>query len=80
MQRSENVLSLAKVVHAYDDESMPDYKKDGIHVLVSQNNQGELIIGDSHHYGKTTEPFDSEKINQLILDYLQTFVDFEGRE
>jgi glycine/D-amino acid oxidase-like deaminating enzyme len=47
-------------------------------VLVSQNNQGELIIGDSHHYGKTMEPFDSEKINQVILDYLRTFVDFEG--
>jgi FAD dependent oxidoreductase TIGR03364 len=69
--------SLAKVDARYD-ESMPDYKKDGIHVLVSQNNQGELIIGDSHHYGKTMEPFDSEKINQVILDYLRTFVDFEG--
>lgn len=69
--------SLAKVDARYD-ELLPDYKKDGIHVLVSQNNQGELIIGDSHHYGKTMEPFDSEKVNQVIIDYLKTFVDFEG--
>lgn len=69
--------SLAKVDIRYDD-SDPDYKKDGIHVLVSQNSQGELIIGDSHHYGLTLDPFDSEKINQMILDYLQTFVALEG--
>lgn len=69
--------SLKKVDTRYD-ELMPDYKKDGIHVLLSQNNHGDLIIGDSHHYGKTMEPFDSEKINQVILEYLQTFVDFEG--
>ena len=69
--------SLAKVDARYDELS-PDYKKDGIHVLISQNNHGELIIGDSHHYGKTMEPFDAEKINETILDYLQTFVDLEG--
>jgi FAD dependent oxidoreductase TIGR03364 len=68
--------SLVKVDARYD-EMMPDYKKDGIHVLVSQNNHGELIIGDSHHYGRTLEPFDTEKINQCILDYLRTFVTFD---
>jgi FAD dependent oxidoreductase TIGR03364 len=71
--------SLTKVDARYD-ESMPDYKKDGIHVLVSQNNYGELIIGDSHHYGRTMEPFDTEKINHTIIDYLKTFVDFEGMQ
>jgi FAD dependent oxidoreductase TIGR03364 len=69
--------SLTKVDTRYN-ESNPEYKQDGIHVLVSQNNHGDLIIGDSHHYGKTMEPFDSEKINQTILAYLQSFVDFEG--
>lgn len=69
--------SLGKVDARYD-ALLPDYKKEGIHVLVSQNNQGELIIGDSHHYGTTMEPFDSEKINNIILHYLQSFVDFDG--
>jgi FAD dependent oxidoreductase TIGR03364 len=69
--------SLVKVDSRYDD-LMPEYKRDGIHVLVSQNNYGELIIGDSHHYGRTLDPFDTEKINQCILDYLKTFVDLEG--
>jgi len=49
------------------------YKDHGIHVLLAQNQYGELIIGDSHHYGRTLEPFDSEEVNKIILEYLSTF-------
>jgi len=44
-----------------------------IHVMMSQNGLGELIIGDSHEYGMTLEPFDRHFINQYILDYLKSF-------
>ena len=64
--------SLQKVDLRYDQKNA-DLKKYGVHVLVSQNNYGELIIGDSHDYSKTVEPFDKEHINQLILNYLNTF-------
>lgn len=53
---------------------MPAYQQYGIHLLVSQNGAGELTIGDSHEYGPDFEPFDKEYINQLILDYLHTFL------
>ncbi len=66
--------SLKKVDERYDRVNA-DLKKYGIHVLVSQNNYGELIIGDSHDYSKTPEPFDMEYINKLILEYLDTFAD-----
>ena len=56
------------------EKTMPFYLKHGIHVLLSQNNKGELIIGDSHHYCLTVDPFDQEDINQAILNYLRTFV------
>jgi glycine/D-amino acid oxidase-like deaminating enzyme len=65
--------SLKKMSERYDQEQ-PEFKDHGIHVLLSQNNHGELIIGDSHHYGLTHEPFDSERINQIILDYLGSFI------
>ena len=65
--------SLNKVAAKYDNDCV-DYKDHGIHVLLAQNNHGELIIGDSHHYGRTHEPFDREDVNQLILKYLETFV------
>jgi D-hydroxyproline dehydrogenase subunit beta len=60
--------SLKKLDDRYDAES-DLYKKHGVHVLLAQNNYGELIIGDSHHYSKTVEPFDLEEVNDVILNY-----------
>jgi FAD dependent oxidoreductase TIGR03364 len=54
-----------------------DYLKWGIHVMVSQNQAGELTVGDSHEYGMTPDPFDRQFINQLILDYLKKFARFK---
>ncbi len=57
-------------------QTMPDYLKWGIHVMVSQNGAGELTIGDSHEYGKTLDPFDQQFINDMILNYLKKFAQF----
>lgn len=45
----------------------------GIHVMISQNGDGELTVGDSHEYGPVHDPFNRESINRLILDYLAGF-------
>lgn len=62
----------------YIQQEMPEYVKWGIHVMVSQNSSGELIIGDSHEYGLTHDPFDKEFINQYILAYLKKFARFQN--
>ncbi len=54
----------------------PEQTALGVHVLVSQNGQGELTVGDSHEYGADVEPFDKPRIDDLILNYLNTFFDF----
>src|SRR4030095_3094244 len=54
-----------------------DYLKWGIHVMVAQNQAGELTVGDSHEYGLTPDPFDKQSINRLILDYLKKFAGFK---
>jgi FAD dependent oxidoreductase TIGR03364 len=59
------------------EEQMPNYLEMGIHVMVSQNGNGELIVGDSHEYGLTLDPFDRESINKMIVDYLGTFAQFK---
>lgn len=51
------------------------YRDHGVHVLLAQNPYGELIIGDSHHYNSYVEPFNLEFVDDLILNYLNTFLD-----
>jgi len=69
--------SLEAVDERYN-QSSPEFSKYGIHVLLAQNNQMEFIIGDSHEYGKTLEPFDKVEIDQYILQYLSTFVQLKN--
>ncbi len=52
----------------------PEYIANGIHVMVSQNDDGELIVGDTHEYGLTFDPFDRAHLNKYVLDYLATFM------
>ncbi|PLP56646.1 TIGR03364 family FAD-dependent oxidoreductase [Mesorhizobium loti] len=39
----------------------------GVHLIVTQSADGSLVIGDSHHYGTTPDPFGSEEVDRLIL-------------
>ncbi len=57
---------------------MSDYLKWGIHVMVSQNDKGELTIGDSHEYGLAFDPFDKTFINNMIMDYLNQFANTQN--
>ena len=68
--------SLAQLRKRFE-EQLPEYLRWGIHVMASQNEEGELTVGDSHEYGSTHDPFDRHFINQLIIDYLKTFARFE---
>ncbi len=72
----EAAASLPQLKEHYK-ETMPDYLKWGIHVMVSQNAEGELTIGDSHEYGLVFDPFDKAFINKLILDYMRQFATFK---
>jgi FAD dependent oxidoreductase TIGR03364 len=60
------------------EEQYPEYVQWGIHVMLAQNGQHELVIGDSHEYGPVHDPFDKQVVNQLILDYLAGFTDIPG--
>ena len=40
----------------------------GVHLIVVQSADGTLVVGDSHHYGATPDPFQPEAVDALILE------------
>ena len=56
------------------NREMPEHRRHGIHVLITQNHLGELVIGDSHHDDLgPEEPFDDARVNDLIMSELSRF-------
>jgi FAD dependent oxidoreductase TIGR03364 len=51
-------------------KEMPEYIKEGIHLIVVQSADGSLVVGDSHRYGPSEDVFASERIEQLIIELL----------
>jgi len=49
---------------------MPEYVKEGIHLIVVQSADGSLVVGDSHRYGSSENVFASDKIEQLIIELM----------
>lgn len=51
----------------------------GIHLIAVHSADGSLVVGDSHHYGETTDPFVPESVDRLILDELDAVLDLPDR-
>jgi FAD dependent oxidoreductase TIGR03364 len=44
----------------------------GVHLIVVQGADGELTVGDSHHYGDVAEPFMRAEVERLIVAEFET--------
>jgi FAD dependent oxidoreductase TIGR03364 len=48
---------------------------DGVHLIVAQNADGSLVVGDSHHYSDHADAFASDAVEALILGELHALFD-----
>jgi len=55
--------ALQKVLEA----EAADALENGIHLIVVQSADGSLVIGDSHHYAATPDPFAAAHVEAIIL-------------
>jgi D-hydroxyproline dehydrogenase subunit beta len=46
----------------------PDHLARGVHLIVVQSADGTLVVGDSHDYAVTPDPFSHEAVDALILE------------
>jgi glycine/D-amino acid oxidase-like deaminating enzyme len=53
----------------------PDELDNGVHLIAVQGADGTLVVGDSHHYGATPDPFQPEHVDALILDEARRVLD-----
>ena len=52
----------------------PELDQYGIHFMASQNREDRFVLGDSHEYGREIQPFDSQRIEELIVKGLQDMI------
>ncbi len=61
-------LPEAAALRAELERSHAEALAHGVHLIVTQSADGTLVVGDSHHYGPSADPFMSAHVEALILD------------
>jgi FAD dependent oxidoreductase TIGR03364 len=58
----------------------PEWLADGIHLIAVQSADGSLVVGDSHHYDPTPDPFQPRAVDDRILAELSAVLDLPDPE
>ena len=66
------VLPEAEALRGRLEIEQPEHLKNGVHLIAVQSGDGSLVVGDSHHYAATPDPFACEAVDGLILDEFET--------
>jgi D-hydroxyproline dehydrogenase subunit beta len=61
-------LPAAQALRARLRAEQRDHIDAGVHLIAVRSADGTLVVGDSHHYAATPDPFASTAIDDLILD------------
>jgi glycine/D-amino acid oxidase-like deaminating enzyme len=66
------VLPEAEALRGRLEIEQSEHLRNGVHLIAVQSGDGSLVVGDSHHYAATPDPFACEAVDGLILDEFET--------
>jgi FAD dependent oxidoreductase TIGR03364 len=70
-------LEAAAALKARLVAEQPQQLEHGVHLIVVQSADGSLVVGDSHHYSETPDPFAREEVDALILEEFRAALGIE---
>jgi D-hydroxyproline dehydrogenase subunit beta len=70
-------LAVAAPLKARLVREQPEHLRHGIHLIVVQSADGSLIVGDSHHYAATPDPFALQEVDALIFEEFRAALGIE---
>lgn len=50
------------------ERERPELLAEAVNLLVTQRPDGDLVVGDTHHYAVTPSPFRDERLDELLLE------------
>ncbi len=53
-----------------------DALENGVHLIAVQSADGSLVVGDSHHYSATPDPWQPEHVDKIILNEMDKAMSF----
>ncbi|KGJ05651.1 FAD dependent oxidoreductase TIGR03364 [Paracoccus halophilus] len=59
-------LPEAQALKQVIEAEQPEYLSNGVHLIAVQSADGSLVVGDSHHYAATPDPFQPAAVDTLI--------------
>jgi FAD dependent oxidoreductase TIGR03364 len=57
----------AEALQARIEAQRPELLAAGVHLIVTQLPDGDLLVGDTHEYGNSVSPFSDESLDELVL-------------
>lgn len=72
-------LPAATPLKARLDAERADARGNGVHLIVTQSADGSLVVGDTHHYATTPDPFAPSGVDELVLEEFDRVLDLPGR-
>jgi len=67
-------LPEAAALRARLQREQPAHLAAGVHLIAVQSADGSLVVGDTHVYGHTLDPFSDERFDDLVLEELRAVI------